>query len=201
MIGLALDTSYLLASVAIIKDAEVLCFELNDNKNKQTESLNLIIEKANAATKISFKDYNYIAITTGPGRFTGMRVGISAANALGFILKIPLLPISNFDVIAFSLDINKLGIVLEAGVGKFYFQEFNNKKSISEISIITLDELHKIKKRLHLAGNINEADTKFIVNAKNVAKFANHKLNYSANNLTNYMYNYIKPQYIINNYK
>lgn len=201
MLGLALDTSYLLASVAIVKNAEVLYFELNDSKNKQAESLNLMIEKANTTTKVNFKDFNYIAITTGPGRFTGMRVGVSTANALGFILKIPLLPISNFDVIAFSMDTKRLGIALEAGVDKFYFQEFNNKKSISEITIITLDELHKIKKKLHLAGNIDEADTKFVVNAKNVAKFANHKLNYTANNLTSFMSHYIKPQYIINNYK
>ncbi|MSO14189.1 tRNA (adenosine(37)-N6)-threonylcarbamoyltransferase complex dimerization subunit type 1 TsaB [Rickettsiales endosymbiont of Trichoplax sp. H2] len=201
MLGLALDTSYLLASVAIVKNAKVLYFDLNDNKNEQAESLNLMIEKANATTKISFKDYNYIAITTGPGRFTGMRVGITAANALGFILKIPLLPVSNFDIIAFSLNIKKLGIVLEAGIDKFYFQEFNNKKSISEITIITLDELHKIKKRIYLAGNIDEVHTKFIINAENVAKFANHKLNYTTNNLTNFMSNYVKPQYIINNYK
>ena len=201
MLGLALDTSYIFASVAIVKNGKLMCFELNDSKNKQAELLNLMIEKAKNTLKVNFEDFNYIAVTTGPGRFTGIRVGISVANALGFTLKIPLLPVSNFDVIAYCTDIERLGIALEAGVNKFYFQEFNNKKSISKITVINLDELDEIKKRVNLVGNIDNIEEKFVVNAKHVARYANYKLNYTTDNRGNFMSNYIKPQYIINNYK
>ena len=48
-----------------------------------------MIEKILQQNSISLKDINQIRVNTGPGSFTGLRVGISIANTLGFFLRIP----------------------------------------------------------------------------------------------------------------
>ena len=49
-----------------------------------------LIDKVLKANNINLSDINKIKVNTGPGSFTGLRVGISIANALGFFLKIPI---------------------------------------------------------------------------------------------------------------
>jgi tRNA threonylcarbamoyladenosine biosynthesis protein TsaB len=196
MIGLTLDTSYLYASIAISEKDKVVYFKNNEKVNKQAEMLNLMIEEAMSDLRLSFKDLNYIAVATGPGRFTGLRVGICAGNALHFALKIPLIPVCNLVAIAFDCNEKNVGVLLEAGVEKYYFQEFDNKINTSPIKIITKDEISKIRKELFLVGNVEQVNEKFLLDARHVAKFASHKLK----NLKNLVPNYLKPQYIINNY-
>ena len=176
MIGLTLDTSYLYASVAISENDKILYFKNNEKVNKQAETLNLMIEEAMSNLKLSFKDLKYIAVTTGPGRFTGLRVGVCVGNALHFALKAPLLPMCNLATIAFNHQEKNIGVVLEAGVEKYYFQEFSNKINISPIKIIKKEELGAIKKELYLVGNVDQVNDKFFLNAKHIAKFANYKL-------------------------
>ena len=49
-----------------------------------------LIDKVLKSNNINLSDINKIKVNTGPGSFTGLRVGISIANALGFFLKIPI---------------------------------------------------------------------------------------------------------------
>ena len=49
-----------------------------------------MIEKLFKQNSINLKDINRIRVNTGPGSFTGLRVGISIANSLGFFLRIPI---------------------------------------------------------------------------------------------------------------
>lgn len=48
-----------------------------------------MIEELFKKYKLEFKDISEIKVNPGPGSFTGIRVGVSIANALGFLLKIP----------------------------------------------------------------------------------------------------------------
>lgn len=196
MIGLVLDTAYLYASIAISENDKILYFQINEEINKQAENINLMVEKAMKHLKLSFKDLNYIAVTTGPGRFTGLRVGICVTNALHFALKIPLLPMCSLATIAFHHQEESIGVLLDAGVEKYYFQKFNNKINTSPIKIIKKEEINEMKKELYLVGNVDQANSKFFLNAKHLAIFANYKLK----NLNNLIPNYLKPQYIISNY-
>jgi len=78
--------------------------------NKETKSQNILplIEKALQSEELTFKDLTDIKVHPGPGSFTGVRVGVSVANVLGWSLKIPVngkrmeLPIyeaSKFDIL------------------------------------------------------------------------------------------------------
>lgn len=56
---------------------------------KKREIVLELIQRLLKKHKVSLKDLNEIKVSTGPGSFTGIRVGIAIANALGFALKIP----------------------------------------------------------------------------------------------------------------
>lgn len=197
MIGLALDTSYLYASIAIIKDGKILYYANNNKPNKQAETINSAIEKGLSRVGINFQELDYVAVTAVVGRFTGLRVGISVANAIHFALKIPLLPVSNFDAIAYKYKNKEIGVVLEAGVGKFYFQSFNCCKSTSDIKVITKGEVESLKEKYFLVGNVDIIPNQVVLDARNIANYADCKLK----GIINLASNYIRPQYIINNYK
>lgn len=61
------------------------------------ETLNQQIEKLFNLNKIGYKDLSGIGVYGGPGSFTGLRIGISVANALAYGLNIPIVSMSNED--------------------------------------------------------------------------------------------------------
>jgi tRNA threonylcarbamoyladenosine biosynthesis protein TsaB len=72
--------------------------EIDDKKPQKTKSDSIVlrseaviplIDKLLKKNNLSLKDVNEVEVFEGPGSFTGLRVGISIANALGFLLKIP----------------------------------------------------------------------------------------------------------------
>src|SRR5437868_6799212 len=62
---------------------------LTDHNKYGSQVLLPLIEKILKKNKLQFKDLKEIEVETGPGSFTGLRVGVAVANALGFGLKIP----------------------------------------------------------------------------------------------------------------
>ena len=62
---------------------------LSEENEYGSQVLLPLISKLLDREKMTFKDLNGIEVETGPGSFTGLRVGVSVANALGFSLSIP----------------------------------------------------------------------------------------------------------------
>ena len=68
-------------------------------ENDSATSLPIMTEKTLASLSLEFSDLDAIAISMGPGSFTGLRVGLSYAKGLSLALDIPLIPISTFDLL------------------------------------------------------------------------------------------------------
>jgi tRNA threonylcarbamoyladenosine biosynthesis protein TsaB len=62
---------------------------ISDSVVLKSEAVIPLIDKLLKKNNLALKDVNTIEVSEGPGSFTGLRVGISIANALGFLLKIP----------------------------------------------------------------------------------------------------------------
>jgi len=93
---LAIETSVKESSIAIMDNND--CYELfSDSKNDTAKSLPILVADALSKTKNSFQDLDGIAISMGPGSFTGLRVGLSYAKGLSLGLDIPIIPISTFE--------------------------------------------------------------------------------------------------------
>lgn len=77
-----------LVEVSLKKEREVISV-LSEENQFGSQALLPLIEKILKDNNLGFKDLTAIEVTTGPGSFTGLRVGVSVANALGFSLGIP----------------------------------------------------------------------------------------------------------------
>ena len=72
-----------------LKDKAKVVGNLSEENKFGSQALLPLIEKILKQEKIAYKDLKGIEVETGPGSFTGLRVGVSVANALGFALNIP----------------------------------------------------------------------------------------------------------------
>lgn len=102
-ITLNIDTAISTASVCLSKEAQSLQFALNSNQQDHASWLHIAVKKVIADAGLSVKDLEAIAVTIGPGSYTGLRVGLSAAKGLCFALDIPLMAINTLDVMAHAI--------------------------------------------------------------------------------------------------
>lgn len=75
--------------VVSLKNKGKVIKSLSEDRKYSSQVLLPLIEKILKEEKLDFKDLKEIEVETGPGSFTGLRVGVSVANALGFSLGIP----------------------------------------------------------------------------------------------------------------
>ncbi|HZY67912.1 MAG TPA: tRNA (adenosine(37)-N6)-threonylcarbamoyltransferase complex dimerization subunit type 1 TsaB, partial [Devosia sp.] len=72
-----------------------------------------------------YADLSRIAVTTGPGSFTGLRIGLSAARGLGLALNLPVLGIPSLLALSLLTDCDPVAVLLDAKRGEAYFQTFS----------------------------------------------------------------------------
>jgi len=97
---LAVDTALGACSVAILSGDRVLAEQHEPMLRGHAESLAPMVERAMAAASLPFTALGRIGVTTGPGTFTGQRVGLAFARALGVALKIPVVGLTTLHVMA-----------------------------------------------------------------------------------------------------
>ena len=104
---LNIETATKNCSVALAKNGEtILCKEIAEQGFSHAEKLHLFIEEIIKEAGITFSDLNAVAVSQGPGSYTGLRIGVSAAKGLCYALNKPLIAISTLQVMA-SASINK----------------------------------------------------------------------------------------------
>lgn len=100
---LHIDTAVDTASFCLMKDGEPLLFDINNNQKDHAGWLHAAIQKGIAATGLTMKDLDAIAISIGPGSYTGLRVGLSAAKGFSFALGIPLITVNTLEMMAHTV--------------------------------------------------------------------------------------------------
>lgn len=100
MIVLALDTALDACSVAIVRGDAVLANLSERMQRGQAERLAPMAREAADAASVSFSELDCVAVTTGPGSFTGVRVGLSFARALALALSKPCVGVSTLEALA-----------------------------------------------------------------------------------------------------
>jgi tRNA threonylcarbamoyladenosine biosynthesis protein TsaB len=100
VIILAVDTALGACSVALLADGRVAAHEHRAMLRGHAEALAPMVEALMRESGIGFAALNRIAVTTGPGTFTGQRVGLAFARALGVALKTPVIGVTTLDCLA-----------------------------------------------------------------------------------------------------
>ena len=91
---LCIETATTNCSVALVNEEGLLAYKEDyDNNYSHAERLHVFIRDMLAEAKIDFADLSAIAVSKGPGSYTGLRIGVSAAKGLCYALDIPLLSV------------------------------------------------------------------------------------------------------------
>ncbi len=100
---LAIDSSGLVASVAIITEEKLLAEFTVNNKKTHSQTLLPMLDEVVKIAELELKDIDAIAVAGGPGSFTGLRIGSSTAKGLGLALNKPIISIPTVDALAYNL--------------------------------------------------------------------------------------------------
>jgi tRNA threonylcarbamoyladenosine biosynthesis protein TsaB len=99
---LNIDTASEHAHTSIAADGHVLCALHNESQKDHAAFLQTAIEQLAISANIKLKDIDAVAVTAGPGSYTGLRVGMASAKGLCYALKIPLITIGTLEILALS---------------------------------------------------------------------------------------------------
>lgn len=98
---LHIETATSTCSVAVSIDGKLINTVNEAKSNMHTKRLNLMIEELLGSKSLKINDLSAVSISTGPGSYTGLRVGMGAAKGLTFGLNIPIIGISTLKSLAY----------------------------------------------------------------------------------------------------
>lgn len=152
---LAIDTSTGPCSVAVWKDGGVAAYLENLKPSQQSACLMPMVEEVLAKAAIGYKDLAAVACTTGPGSFTGIRVGLASARGICFAGKIKALGFTTLEVMAFANDSAPTLAILNAGKGEVYFQAFRDHQALYEPKVGCVEDALASLPGAVVASNMN----------------------------------------------
>ena len=100
---LALDSSGLVASAAIVEDDVLIAEYTTDYKKTHSQTLLPMLDEIRQMIDLDLHTIDAIAISAGPGSFTGLRIGAATAKGLGLALNLPLVEVPTLEGLAFNL--------------------------------------------------------------------------------------------------
>jgi tRNA threonylcarbamoyladenosine biosynthesis protein TsaB len=103
VLTLALDTTTRAGSVAVVRDASLLAVIHGDARRTHGERLPADIERALSQAGMRASELQLLAVASGPGAFTGLRIGLAAIQGLAMVLNLPVIAVSALDALALSV--------------------------------------------------------------------------------------------------
>ena len=100
---LALDSSGLVATVAVLEDDVMVAEYTTCYKKTHSQTLIPMLDEIKKMIELDLNSVDAIAVTKGPGSFTGLRIGCATAKGLGLALDCPLIPIPTVDALAYNM--------------------------------------------------------------------------------------------------
>jgi len=145
---LSIECSATPCSVAVSENGEILASEFINEKLTHSQTLMPMVESVLSDLKISMNDIGGLAVSAGPGSFTGIRIGISAVKGLAAPKSLPCAAISTLLAMAYNYCDTDCIIcaVMDARCNQVYTAFFENTDGckvnrLSEDTAISIDEL------------------------------------------------------------
>lgn len=159
---LNLETATKNCSVALAKEGKTIVYkEIADEGYSHAERLHVFIEEVIKKAGISLNDLAAIAVSQGPGSYTGLRIGVSAAKGLCYALGIPLIAVDTLQILASQANVSDGLIVpmLDARRMEVYSAiftpDFENQR-VTKAEVITEDSFDDFQEKLYFVGDCAE---------------------------------------------
>jgi tRNA threonylcarbamoyladenosine biosynthesis protein TsaB len=102
---LNIETTTKNCSVSLSNNGQLIALkEINDGRYSHAENLHPFIDDILKGTQHVYADLSAIAVSKGPGSYTGLRIGVSAAKGFSFALDIPLISVDTLRALAFKVE-------------------------------------------------------------------------------------------------
>jgi len=156
---LNLETATKNCSVALSLDGEVVALrEVAEAGYTHAERLHVFIEECLSEAHIGFHDLDAIAVSEGPGSYTGLRIGVSAAKGLCYALGKPLISVPTLEILARSVSASNGTVLamLDARRMEAYTAVFSadgNQVRETRPEILTADSFADLRGRVYVVGD------------------------------------------------
>ena len=141
---LHIDSTTKVCSVAISKEDKLLeLTEVNSDKLVHSEKLHLFIEECLLKANLKLSDLKAINVSKGPGSYTGLRIGGSAAKGLAYGLSIPLISVDTLEAMADSVSSANDAVLIpmiDARRMEVFYSIHQNGKCLRTVSAEVLEE-------------------------------------------------------------
>ncbi len=151
MLTLCMDTSHTLLAVSLIDENQVVAKIQRECWKKQSEEIFPALEELLKESNKTVEDIDSIAITEGPGSYTGVRIAMTIAKVFAATKKIDLYTISTLQLYAGNLE-NCL-VLLDARGSRVYSAAYNNTQNTLPLAIRTIDEVKDICSTYTIIGD------------------------------------------------
>ena len=121
MISLFIDTSLANVSISVLKDNQILSLISEEIPNMHSSYATKFIKDALDNAKIDANDIDSLFVVTGPGSFTGVRIGVTIAKTYGYLIKKDITPVSSLKSLALSVpDKETVMSIIPANKSTYY---------------------------------------------------------------------------------
>lgn len=165
---LCIETATKNCSVALIDQGEILASkELNDGGYSHGEFLHVFIKELMELTGTAMSDLQAVAVSKGPGSYTGLRIGVSAAKGICFSVGCPLISVNTLEVLAAGVkETEGLRVgVLDARRDEVYRAVYDTELNIVEETsahVLTKESFKEYKEPLIFIGDATEKVSSFV---------------------------------------
>jgi len=124
----------------------------NENKRECLRNLVPMIGEILENNNLTLEDLDFIGINSGPGSWTGLRIGYSTVKVLSLVLNIPIIEYNNFELIKKYSNIREGIILIKSSNDNYYFSEIKDSENLVDgiISEIDLLEKYSNKEKFYL---------------------------------------------------
>jgi len=177
---LNIETSTKNCSVSIAQNGENIAIkEMANEGYSHAELLHVFIEKLLEENGLKTKDLHAIAVSQGPGSYTGLRIGVSAAKGLCFAADIPLIAVETLTVLAHQVHLENGLIIpmIDARRMEVYSAIYNSKLEKTrgvEAQILDETTFSELNETIYILGDCQEkiktvlTDKKFVFLEDNI---------------------------------
>ena len=142
MIILAIDTSSIYASCAVMRDGEVLSEKVSLSGLVHSKSVMPLVEDCLKSINIDISEVDVFACVAGPGSFTGVRIGVCAIKGLAQALDKPCAQINTLDCLQLNAPYAEYVCpIMDARRGQVYCGEYKNGTLIRQQDVCPLEEV------------------------------------------------------------